>query len=168
MDNIATDEFEKMSLPDRVDIVTDRLGGEHSGRIKSAIELFDAIGSKVFLVVSPFGDNGISLGNSMMYDFFASSLETRTGTFATREMIENDANESYMLRDDSYRNARVSIKDFNITPNITSNSATFVDQFSAEAYMMYRKLTWEIDPVREQLIADHEFWIANSLTIGAK
>ena len=159
---LSEDDFERLSFVQRVDLMEKRIGGYHEDRITSLAELFDLIGETVYFVFSPFGpQEKTNLGNSYFYEWKIGSIIDQNKNEITdrNSILEPDETENYFCIDDSETFKAINVMDLNIIPNVDNNHAAFKTKEGAEAYMVYRKLTWPVDGDIDNISKQYNPWL---------
>ena len=162
MNSITNDEFQNLTPQERVDFIEARMGGTHSDRIASLVELFDLIGNTMYFVISPFGPSGNkNLGNAYVYEWKIGSIikQDKIPILDRDELLDPSLNDAYYCLYDSDDFKAVNIMDLNIMPNIDNNHAAFSTKEAAEAYAVYRKLKWDVDPDIDTIAKEFEPWL---------
>ena len=155
-------EFDALSIDEKLNIVEERLGGDHSDRITSLSELFDLEGKTIYFVISPFGpSNKQNLGNAYVHEWMIGSImDCNHNKISSPEQLKNYSTDSrFYFTHYEDNNKIMCINDLNIIPNNHNNSAAFKTKEAAEAYMVYRKLTWDIDSDIETISGEYDFWL---------
>ena len=162
---ITEDDFEKLSYEEKVSFMEARLGGNHEDRIKSLVELYDLIGNEIYIVISPFGpdeNDKRNLGNSYLYEWKVGSIINQNKDLLSDRnaaLYPDNNDEFYCLADSDVFKA-INVTDLNIIPNINNNHTAFTSKEGAEAYMVYRKLTWPIDEDIDIIANQFDFWLS--------
>lgn len=165
-----TEGFSELSFQEQVDVVNDRLGAEHIDRIVTPQELLDLTGESIFVVLSPFGQEQ-DTGNGFVFEWVVGKIITQDFKEITSfdNVIINDDTKYICVHkeDDRYKPdfMAISLKDFNIIPNIYNNHSAFITLEGARSYVMYRKLKWKEDDVLIQLIGEYNYWMTKEQII---
>jgi len=155
------EDFSKMSLSDRIQVVNERIGGDHPDRITQPNEVIDMIGKNVYFVISPLSQER-NIGNATIYEWMVDRITSNDGTVIENvNQISLDDDERYICINDNIELKALSLKDFNIIPNIYNNHAAFISKEGAEAYAIFRKLQWAEDDSLSQLMHEYDFWITD-------
>lgn len=162
MSNVTDDEFQNMTPQERVDIIENRMGGSHTGRIVSLVELFDMIGETMYFVISPFGPNGNkNLGNAYIYEWKVGAItkQDKVPIIDRDELLNPVSDDAFYCLYNSSDFKALNIMDLNIIPNIDNNHAAFNTKEAAEAYVVYRKLKWDVDSDIDTIAKEFEPWL---------
>lgn len=159
---MSQEEFSSLSLDERIATVGDRLGNQPD-RITHPKELLSLRGEEIFIVISPFGDSGNEqIGNGTLLSIKVGDVKKHTGEQITEDSeISIDNDEKYLCFCYDNNESCISLRDFNIIPNSYNNHAVFTSEEAATAYMIYRKLQWEVDNNIMELEGDYTVFVTN-------
>lgn len=157
-------EFDGLSFEEKIVAVDRRLNkvsNEVTGRIRTPHELVPLQGQTIYLIISPHTTEK-DIANCILLEWKVGTVQDHRGKLVEAGVplsFEND--EKYICLGGDNPDHIISLKDFNVVPNSYNNNAAFSTKDAAEAYSVYRKMMYPMDPNIAELAsfdADQTFY----------
>lgn len=154
-----TNPWKNLNFEQRVELVQERLG-HPTDMITDPRQLIDHAGEKLYLVISPFGQDEQDIANIIVFEWVIGEIKDHFDNLITHDTeIDPEITTRYILYHHKNRENGISCRDFNIIPNGYNNHASFLSKDSAQAYALYRKMSFDQNDALKQVDDNFIFFV---------